>query len=71
MDEFFRGRVQWVYLYHNDCEICKFKNECNGVCKHISPCKLYSFVNEKGEEIVKVKRVNVNAKLPVRGAEGQ
>ena len=41
-----------------------------GVCKHKTPCKLYSFVNEKGDEIVKVKRVNVNAKLPVRGTEG-
>ena len=67
---FFRGRVQWGYLYHNDCELCKIQNECKGICKHKSPCKLYSFVNEKGEEIVKVKRVNVNAKLPVRGTKG-
>ena len=67
---FFRGRVQWGYLYHNDCELCKIQNECKGICKHKSPCELYYFVNEKAKEIVKVKRVNVNAKLQVRGTEG-
>ena len=67
---FFKGCVQWGYLYHNDCKLCKTKNECKDDCKHKSECKLYSFVNEKGDEIVKVKRVNVNAKLPVRGTEG-
>ena len=57
-------------MYQNDRELCKLKNECKGVCKHKTPCKLYSFVNERGDEIVKVKRVNVNAKLPVRGTDG-
>ena len=66
----FEGRVQWGYLYHNDCKLCKIKNECKDDCKHRSKCKLYSFVNEKGDEIVKIQRVNVNAKLPVRGTEG-
>ena len=37
--------------------------------RHRSKCKLYSFVNEEGDEIVKIKRVNVNEKLPVRGTE--
>ena len=28
---------------------------------------MHSIVNEKGEEVVKIKRVNMNARLPVRG----
>ena len=66
----FEGRVSWGYLYKDKCELCTLKNECKDFCKHISQCKLYSFVNEKGDEIVKIQRVNVNAKLPVRGTEG-
>ena len=31
---------------------------------------MYSIVNDKGEEVVKIKRVNKNAKLPVRGTNG-
>ena len=53
-----------------DCEICKFKNLCNDICKHRARSKLYYFVNDEGEEVLKVKRINVNAKLPVRGIEG-
>ena len=34
------------------------------------PCKLYSIVNQEGEEVVTVKRFNVNAKLPVQSTEG-
>ena len=66
----FKGRAYWGYLYNDDCELCKIKNEFKDNCKHRSKCKLYSFVNEKGDEVVKVQRVNVNAKLPVRGTEG-
>ena len=53
-------------MCHDDCELCKIENECKDGCKHKSPCKLYSFVNEKGEEIVKVRRMNGNAKWPIR-----
>ena len=67
---FFKGHVQWGYLYHNDCKLCKTKNECKDDCKHRSKCKLYSFLNEKGDEVLKVQRVNVNTKPPVRGTEG-
>ena len=31
---------------------------------------MYSIVNDKGKEVVKMKRVNKNAKLPVRGTSG-
>ena len=66
----FKGHAYWGYLYNDDCEFCKINEECKSNCKHRSQCKLYSFVNEKGDEVVKVQRVNVNAKLPVRGTEG-
>ena len=36
-------------------------------CKHRFQCKLYSFVNEEGDEIVKIQKVHVNARFPVRG----
>ena len=26
--------TEWVYLYNNDCEICKSENECTKLCKH-------------------------------------
>ena len=67
---YFKGRAYWGYLYNDDYELCKIKNECKDNCNHRSKCKLYSFVNEKGDEVVKIQRVNVNAKLPVRGTEG-
>ena len=66
----FKGHVDWGYLYNDACELCKIKNECKDNCKHRSKGKLYSFVNEKGDGILKVQRVNVNAKLPLRGTEG-
>ena len=55
------GRIFSGGVYNGDiCIIMivncvKFKMNVKGICKHKSPCKLYSFVNEKGEEIVKVK----------------
>ena len=67
-----RGHVhydtEWGYLYNEDCKICKNKNECKDNCKHQNLCKLYVIKNEEG--IVKVKRINVNARPPVRGTEG-
>ena len=67
----FKGRVKWGYLYNNECAICISKNECKGFCKHRTPCKLYSLVNEKGDEVIKIKRVSVNAKLPGKAPRGQ
>ena len=67
---FFKGRVQWGYLYNKNCELCKLQNSCKGECKHMNPCKLYTIVNDRGEDVVTVKRVNVNARLPVRGTSG-
>ena len=65
----FEGHVnyesEWGYFYDKDCEICKRKNECAKTCKHRNFCKLYILKTDEG--IVKVKRMNVNAKLPVRG----
>ena len=67
-----KGRVnygtEWGYLYNNDCEICKSKNECTVPCKHRTVCKLYIIKTEEG--IVRVKRLCKNAKLPVRGIVG-
>ena len=60
--------VQWGHLYNNDCEICKRKNQCKENCKHKNDCKLYVMNAEEG--VVKIKRTNVNAKLPVRGTAG-
>ena len=60
--------VQWGHLYNNDCEICKSKNHCKANCKHRNDCKLYVMNAEEG--VVKIKRTNVNAKLPVRGTAG-
>ena len=53
-------------MYHTECKFCKTKNDC----KHRTACKLYTLVNEEGKDVVTVKRVNVNAKLPVRGTSG-
>ena len=57
--------VQWGHLYNTDCQICKRKNQCKENCKHRNVCKLYVMNAEDG--VVKIKRMNVNAKLPVRG----
>ena len=59
---------QWGCLYKMDCELYKLKNECKEICKHRSPCKLYVMKTEEG--IVKVKRMNVNARLPSKGTKG-
>ena len=67
---FFKGDVQWGYLYGNNCKICNFENNCNRECKHMRPCKLFVIKGNEGEGILKVKRMNGNAKLPVRGTEG-
>ena len=61
----FKGRAKWGLLYNTTCNICKKLNSCRNHFKHIGPCKLYSIVNDEGEEVVTVKRINVNAKLPV------
>ena len=67
---FFKGDVQWGYLYGNNCKICNFENNCNRECKHMRPCKFFVIKGNEGEEILKVKRMNGNANLPVRGTEG-
>ena len=59
---------EWGYLYHTDCQFCKDKNGCKENCKHRSCCKL--FVIKTDEGVVRIKRVNKNAKLPFRGTEG-
>ena len=59
----FEGHVSWGYLYKDKCELCNLKNGCKDFCKHRSRCKLYSIVNDKGKEVVKMKRVNKNTKL--------
>ena len=68
----FKGRekweVQWGYLYSTDCEICKIKNHCTKECKHRDLCKL--FVMKVGEGLFWVRKMNANAKLPVRGTSG-
>ena len=64
---FSKGRVnyevEWGYLYANDYQICKTKNECKGICKHKNPCKIFVMSGEEGA--IKMKRMNVNAKLPI------
>ena len=60
--------VEWGHWYNNECKICKTKNECKGHCKHRTNCKLY--VMRANEGVVKIKRMNVNAKLPTRGTAG-
>ena len=60
--------VEWGYLYDKDCELCKKRNECKVNCKYRNFCKLYVMKIDKG--VVKIKRINVNAKLPVRGTAG-
>ena len=60
--------IEWGHLYYRDCQLCKTKNECKGICKHKNSCKLYVMNGEEG--IVKIKRMNVNAKLLVRRMVG-
>ena len=48
----------------------KNKNECNDLCKHRTPCRLYVIKNEEGEEVVKMKRLNMNTKLLVKAIAG-
>ena len=55
-------------MYKIDCDICKRKNECEGICKHLNPCKL--FVMNGREGVIKMKRMNKNAMLPSRGTSG-
>ena len=62
----FKGRVQWGYLFNFECKICKNQNDC----KHRTACKLYTIVNDEGKDVVTIQRVNLNAKLPVRGTSG-
>ena len=69
---FLKGDVKyegkWGNLYKTDCENCKRKNECTGICKHRSFCKLFVMNGREGE--IKMKRVNKNAMLPSRGTTG-
>ena len=60
--------VEWGYLYNKDRELCKKRHECKQNCKHRNCCKLYVMQIEEG--VIKIKRTNVNAKLPVRGMAG-
>ena len=66
----FKGDVQWGFLYSNECKICNFKNKCIDECKHHKFCKLYVIKNDEGDEVLRVKRMNVNAKIPVRSTQG-
>ena len=57
-------------MYNSECEICKLKNACNAKCKHRQACKLYTIVNDEGNDAVTIQRVHVNARLPVQGTSG-
>ena len=63
--EFFSGGVYILGISGTmmTCELCKIKNECKDGCKHKSPGKLYSFVNEKGEESCKSKKGQCKCKI--------
>ena len=61
-----KNDFEWGYLYNSDCNICKRKNVNQNECKHRNPCKLYVIKYE--EDVLRVKRMNVNAKLPVRSS---
>ena len=64
---YFKGRIQWGFLHGNNCKICNFSNDCKTECKHHKFCKIYVI---EDEEVLRVKRMNVNARLPVRGTPG-
>ena len=66
----FKGRIQWGFLHGNNCKLCNFKNDCKLECKHHKNCKIYVIEGEKEEEVLRVKRMNVNARLPVRSTPG-
>ena len=70
--KFFDGRakyaIEWGHLYDMDCTICKRKNLNVKDCKHKNLCKIYVIKDDEG--IVRVRRTNVNAKLPVRSSSG-
>ena len=65
-----KGDVHWGFLYGNDCKLCNFKTKCNEECKHVKYCKLHIVRGKEGEEVLRVKRMSKNAKLPVRSTEG-
>ena len=60
--------VEWGHLYTKDCSICEKQKLNVNECKHQNPCKIYVIKDEEG--IVRVRRMNVNAKLPVRSSSG-
>ena len=60
--------VEWGHLYDVDCTICKKKNLDVNRCKHKNLCKIYVIKDDEG--IVRVKRTNVNAKLPMKSSSG-
>ena len=60
--------VEWGKLYSKDCNICKKKGLNVNECKNHNPCKIYVIKDEEG--IVRVRRMNVNAKLPMRSSSG-
>ena len=49
-------------MYDNDCKLNEF---CNTDCNKKDSCKL--FVIRTDEGVVKIKRLNNNARIPVRG----
>ena len=55
--------VEWGHLYNTDCSICKRKQLDVKNCKHKNLCKIYVIKDDEG--IARVRRTNVNAKLPV------
>ena len=60
--------TKWGYLYNTDCDICKSENICTRECKHRVICNLYVIRTDEG--IVKMEKINVTAKLPIRGTSG-
>ena len=58
--------VEWGRLYNKDCITCKKKNLNVNECKHQNACKIN--VIKDGEGIARVRRMNVNAKLPMRSS---
>ena len=50
----FKGSVKWGHLYNSECEICKLKSACNDKCKHRHACKLYTIVNDEGNDVVSI-----------------
>ena len=44
---------------------CNFDEHCNIECKNTGHCKLFVIITDDG--VVKVKKLNENARIPVRG----